>query len=112
GLRLLHVFPELEPILAAMTDAIAADQPEDPSGRLTLLSALVAVVEGEIARRNIAPGRPPYCRRMASIAHASAIEREVIRAGLPSASIADWALQSGGSLFYTQTLIDLRREPR
>jgi hypothetical protein len=112
GLRLLNVFPELEPILATMGGAIAADRPDEPSGRLGLLSALVALVEGEIARRNIARGRPPFWRRMASIAHASAIEREVIRAGLGTASIADWALQSGGSLFYIQTLIDLRREPR
>jgi hypothetical protein len=112
GLRLLHLFPELESVLASMTSAIAADRPEEPSGRLRLLSALVAVVEGEIARRNIARGRPPFWRRMASIAHAAAIEREVIHAGLDSASIAGWALQSGGSLFYIQTLIDLRREPR
>ena len=112
GLRLLHLFPELEPILATMTSAIAADQPEEPNGRLRLLSALVALVEGEIARRNIARKRPPFWRRMATIAHASAIEREVMRAGLNSASIVDWALQSGGSLFYIQTLIDLRREPR
>lgn len=109
GLRLLHSFPELEPSLAAMTGAIAADRPDDPSGRLRRLSALVALVEGEVARRNIARGRPPFWRRLTSIAHASLIEREVIQAGVDSASIADWALKSGGALYYMQTLIDLRR---
>jgi len=112
GLRSLHRYPELEPSLAAMTRAIAGDQPADPSGRLRLTSALVALVEGEVGRRNVARRRPPFWRRLTSIAQASLIERGVIQARLDSASMADWALQSGGALFYMQTLIDLRREPR
>lgn len=112
GLRLLHDWPEFEPSLAAMTRAIAADKPDEPGGRLQLVSGLVALVEGEVARRNVARGRPPFWRRLVTIAHAGTLEREVLARGLDLAGIAKWALNSGGSLYYLQTLVDLRREPR
>jgi len=112
GLRILNEYPELEASVAAMTRALVVDDPADRGGRLRLASALVAFVEGEIARRRIVPGRPPFWRRLSSIAHASVIEREVIRRQLNVESIAKWALNSGGSWYYLQTLVDLRREPR
>jgi hypothetical protein len=76
------------------------------------VSGLVALVEGEVARRSIARGRPPFWRRLVTIAHACTLEREVLARGLELAGIAKWALNSGGSLYYLQTLVDLRREPR
>lgn len=112
GLRHLDTFPEIEPSLTAMTRTIGADDLEDPLGRHRLLSGLVALVEGEIVRRSIVRLRPPFWRRMASIAHAALIEREVLAANLETTNVADWALESGGALYYMQTLIDLRREPR
>jgi hypothetical protein len=112
GLRHLDAFPEIEESLAEMTRAIAADDPEDARGRLHVISGLVALVEGEIARRRIARRRPPFWRRLAAIAHAALIEREVLAAHLEPGSVADWSLKSGGALYYIQTLIDLRQEPR
>jgi hypothetical protein len=112
GLRCLDLFPEIEPNLAAMIRAIAADDPDQSGGRLSLVSGLVALVEGEIARRGVLRRRPPYWRRLASIAHASLIEREVLAANLEAASVAEWGLKSGGALYYIQTLVDLRQEPR
>ncbi len=112
GLRLLHDWPELEPSIAAMARDIAADKPDEPGGRLQLVSGLVALVEGEVARRSIARGRPPFWRRLVTIAHAGTLEREVLARGLDLAGIAQWALNSGGSLYYLQTLVDLRQEPR
>ena len=112
GLRHLHLFPEIEPCLAAMTRAMTADDPDDPGGRLKLLSGLVVLVEGEVIRRRIACQRRPFWRRLASIAHASLLEREVIDTNLDPARLADWALKSGGVLYYIQSLVDLRQEPR
>ena len=112
GLRHLDLFPEIEPYLAVMTRAISADNPEDSGGRLKLLSSLVTLVEGEVIRRRIARWRPPFWRRLASIAHAALIEREVLDAKLESAGLADWALSSGWALYYRQSLVDLRQEPR
>ena len=50
--------------------------------------------------------------RLASIAHAALIEREVLDAKLEVESLADWALNSGWALYYRQSLVDLRQEPR
>lgn len=112
GLRLLGEWPELEPSLLAMTRELVEDDPANPAGRLQLTSGLVALVEGELSRRRIAVGRRPFWRRLTSIAHASVVEREVVRSGLDAASVAKWALNSSGGLFYLQTLVDLRQEPR
>jgi len=112
GLRFLRAYPELESSLTAMVTAVANDRPEDSDGRLSLLSSLVALVEGEVARRQTARERAPFWRRLASIAHASVIEREAIAADVESASLADWAFRSGGALYYMQSLVDLRKEPR
>ena len=94
GLRHLDLFPEIEPYLAVMARVISADDPEDSGGRLKLLSSLVALVEGEVIRQRIARWRPPFWRRLASIAHAALIEREVLDAKLEVESLADWALNS------------------
>lgn len=112
GLRHLDSFPEIEPCLAAMTREMSADDPEDIGGRLKLLSGLVVLVEGEVIRRGLARRRPPFWRRLSSIAHAALIEREVLNAKLEVSGFADWALKSGWGLYYMQSLVDLRQEPR
>jgi len=112
GLRLLRECPDLEPSLAAMARDIAGDVPDDPGGRLKLASGLAALVEGEVARRSVARGRPPFWRRLVTIAHACTVERGVLASGLDVAGIAKWALNGGGSMYYMQTLVDLRCEPR
>lgn len=112
GLRHLDVLPDLEPSLIAMTRALADEDPKASDGRLRLLSGLVALVEGELARRGLARKQRPFWRRLASIAHASLIERELVAANVELAGISKWALQGGGALYYMQTLIDVRQEPR
>jgi hypothetical protein len=112
GLRYLDVFPEIEQNLIEMIRSLAVDDPEDAGGRLNLTSGLIALVEGELARRGIARRRPPFWRRLAAIAQAALIEREVLAARFEPASVANWSLESGGALYYLQTLVDLRQEPR
>src|SRR5664280_403363 len=51
-------------------------------------------------------------RHLAAIAHASVIEREIIAAGVPPSTIHDWAFPSRGQLYYLQSFVDLRTEPR
>jgi hypothetical protein len=112
GLAHLDKFPELEPTLLRMSEAFVNDAPDDPEGRLELLCSLVVMVDGEIARTGIARGRPAYWRRLAAIAHASVLEREMVAAGIRASNIHDWALPARGQLYYLQTFIDLRTEPR
>jgi hypothetical protein len=112
GLAHLDTYPELEPILAKLAEDFVNDATDDPEGRLILLCSLAVLVEGEFARTGIARNRPTYWRRLAAIAHASVIEREVVAAGIPSSVIRNWAFPSRGQLYYLQNFVDLRTEPR
>ncbi len=112
GLRHLALFPEIEPSLLALTRAVSEEQPEDASGRLRLLSGLVVLVEGEVGRRGIARQRPPFWRRLACIAHAALLEREVVDAKLERGRLAEWASDNGRLLYTMQSLVGLRQEPR
>ena len=112
GFRHLGQFPEIEPFLLALIREVSGDQPEDASGRLRLLSGLVVLVEGEVGRRGIARQRPPFWRRLGSIAHAALLEREVVHAELERGRLAEWALGNGGLWYTMQSLVDLRKECR
>lgn len=85
---------------------------EDNGGRMSLLSALIVLVDGELARTKILAGKPPFYRRLASIAHASLIERCVVASGVDISCFNSWAMNARGQLFYLQTMVDLRSEPR
>jgi hypothetical protein len=112
GLAHLDRFTDLAPYLVRLVQAFLDDRSDDEEGRLKLLCSLILFVEGEIARTGIARGRPPFWRRLASIAHASILERQIIAAGIPPAFMIDWAVRARGQLYYLQSFIDLRREPR
>jgi hypothetical protein len=113
GLAHLDAFPELEASLIKIVKHFLADDPENVAGRPTLLCSLIVMVEGELARIGIARRRPPFWRRLATIAHASVVEREIIAAGIqPPPAFNEWAMQNRGQLYYLQSFIDLRSEPR
>ena len=112
GLRHLALFPEIEGALVALIREVSEDQPEDASGRLRLLSGLVMLVEAEVARRGIARQRPPFWRRLACIAHAALLEREVVGEKLERGRFSEWAAGNGGLSYTMQSLVDLRQESR
>jgi hypothetical protein len=45
GLLHLDKFPELEPYIVGIAALVAADDPQDPEGRMTLLSSLIVLVK-------------------------------------------------------------------
>jgi hypothetical protein len=79
---------------------------------LTLLSSMTIFVDGELARLNIFKNRPSFYRRLASISQASLITNIVLEQGIEFADIEKWAMEERGLLFYCQTFIDMREEPR
>jgi hypothetical protein len=111
GLSILDKRPEIEPYLQNIIRQIRDDD-ADNRGQFHLLSALIMLVEGELARTKLLRGRPVFWRRLASIAQASLIERCVIKSPIDIARFAEWALQARGQLFYLQAITDLRQEPR
>jgi hypothetical protein len=112
GLEHLDRYPEIEPGLVKLIEQFRLDDPDDENGRLKLISSLIALVEGELARTQIFRQRPPFWRRLASIAQASLIECQLAQVPLDVAEFSDYAIGRAGRLFYMQTLVDLRREPR
>jgi hypothetical protein len=112
GLRILDRFPAIEAILQRMVATLLEDDPDDAAGRLSLSASLAIFTDGELARLGILRRSPPYYRRLAAIAQASIIERELVAANVASSDFVDWALHRGGHSFFLQTLIDLRVEPR
>ena len=89
-----------------------ADNPADENGRLKLTASLVILVDGELARLGILRDAPPFWRRLAAIAQASFIERELVKAGVQIDKFSEWAINTRGPVFALQNLVDLRHEPR
>lgn len=112
GLSIVDKQPGIEPYVQNLIEQIRDDNPEDAQSRLPLLSALIVFVEGELSRTKLLRGRPPFWRRLASIAQASLIERCIINAPVDRAEFTQWIRQARGQFFYLQTLVDLRQEPR
>jgi hypothetical protein len=112
GLLHLHDLPELEPYIVRLAEVVVADDPQDPEGRMTLLSSLIVLVDGEMARTGVGRDRPVFWRRLAAIAHAAVIERAMVAAGVRASFIQEWAFPARGALYYMRGFTDLRREPR
>jgi hypothetical protein len=93
---------------------IINEDPDDDGGQFALLSALIVVVGGELARTRVLDGAPPFWSRQATIAHASLICRALISSPqIDPKGVTEWSKMCGlGYLFYLRALIDLRLEPR
>jgi hypothetical protein len=91
---------------------LLSDQPDDKDGRLNLTSSLIVLVEGELARTGICRKHSPYWRRLASIAHASVLERAIVGVNMLARDFAAWAMEIRGHLYGMQTFVDMRLEPR
>ena len=112
GLKHLEERPLLMPSLISIAEQIRDDNPDDPNGRLLLLSNLFIFVDGSLAHLGYMREVPPYWRRLASIAQASLIEREFVRGGISPENSTTWLNEGHGTPFYLQNSIDGRREPR
>jgi hypothetical protein len=112
GLYIVDKYPEIECYIKNIIEQIKDDNTDDDKSRFKLLSALIILADGELARTKILREKPPFWRRLASIAQASLIERCVVGFHADIASLTKWAMQQRGQEFYIQTMCDLRTEPR
>jgi hypothetical protein len=112
GLRHLDKHPKIEPVILKLVEQIRKEDPEEESSRLSLLSALIVFVDGELSRTQLLRGTSPFWRRLAAIAHASLMERQLIGSRVRLGECARLMRQQRGQYFYLQTLTDLRSEPR
>ena len=86
---------------------------ESTSDRYRLLSALFMFVEAEMSRLGLLREDPVYHRRISSLAHASLIERALLKAGMPLGldELCEWLVGAAGRAFHVQAYTDLRLEP-
>ena len=112
GFRVLPARPELEPYILGLVKRIRDDDDEDSAGEFKLFAALFALVDGEISRARLLSSEPPFYRRLASLAQAALIHRQLIHSGIDYDRFFEWAFSRGGEQFYMQSLADMRKEPR
>jgi hypothetical protein len=104
-------FPALDPILAEIAQQLLAEDPDRDDGRIHLLSAVFMLVDGELSRARTLSESQPFRRRLASLAQSALIIREIIDK-VATDRFAHWCLEERAYLFFCQTLVDLRKEPR
>lgn len=112
GLRILPDRPEVEPFLLRLVDQIRDDDIEGEASEFKVFSALFVLVDGELSRTRIFAKEPPFYRRLASLAQAALIHRQLVGSGLDYSHFCEWAFSYSGERFYMQTFADMRTEPR
>lgn len=112
GIRILPERPELNPYITSLIEKVRDDDVDDSSSAFRLLSALFVLVDGELSRTRLFSAEPPFYRRLASLTHASLIQRQLISEGVIADSFYEWAFNSRAEQFYMQSFSDMRLEPR
>lgn len=112
GLRILPDRPEIEPFLLRIVHRIRDDDVEGKASEFKLFSALFVLVDGELARTRLLAEEPPFYRRLASLAQAALIHRQIVQCGIDYNYFSKWAFSKRGEHFYMQSLADMRTEPR
>jgi len=112
GLRVLPDRPEVAPFLLRLVHRIRDDDVEGNASEFKLFSALFVLVDGELARTRLMTEEPPFYRRLASLAQAALIHRQLVQCGIDYESFSKWAFSNRGEHYYMQSLADMRTEPR
>lgn len=112
GLRILPDRPEVEPYLLPLVCRIRDDDVESTGSEFKLFSSLFVLVDGELARLRLMPEKPPFYRRLASLAQAALIHRQLVQHSIDHSDISEWAFGVRAEQYYVQSLADMRREPR
>lgn len=79
---------------------------------LRLLCSMTVFVDGELARLQIFRDKPPFYRRLASLAQSALIVEAALEESVAFDKVEQWASQQRGLYFYCQSFIDLIEEPR
>ena len=112
GLRVLLERPEIEPALVRLIQQIRDDDVDGTASGFKLLSALFHLVDGELSRTRLLSPEPPFYRRLASLSQAALIHRQLVNSGVGIDPFCEWAFSSRRDHWYSQSLTDMRLEPR
>lgn len=109
GFRVSADRPEVQPTLGKLVDLMRADDLTDRRGGLRAYSLLYVLVSSELSTRRQLDGEPPFYRRLAALAQAGVIQRQMVATGV---ALKDSAFESVVGEYYLRALVDLRLEPR
>ena len=112
GLRILPERPEIEKYLLRLVNRIRDDDVDGDVSEFELFSALFILVDGELSRTRLMAEEPPFYRRLASLAQAALLHRQLVQWEIKIEKISQWAFDNCSEQFYMQSLADMRAEPR
>ena len=112
GFRILPRHPEIEPFLVNLIKNIRDEDVDGPKSEFKLFLALFVLVDGELSRTRLMSTKPPFYRRLASMAQAALIQGQFVHSGIEYDSFCDWAFGTRRDQFLVQSLVDMRLEPR
>jgi hypothetical protein len=112
GLSRFNSDAQLQDPLSRLVSAVAVSEQREACDRYKLLSSLMIVVYGELARTRILASKPPFWRKLAAIAQLALIERCCVAVGGDATKFADSAISARWQFFVLQFFVDLRLEPR
>ncbi|MFC5700159.1 hypothetical protein ACFPVX_02600 [Cohnella faecalis] len=112
GLRIFTTRPEIEQHLIRLIEQIRDDDSGASDSRFKLLSTLFMFVDSELIASRLFTSKPPFYRRLAALAQAALISRQLISVKINISSFCEWLANNLDETYYLQTLIDMRSEPR
>jgi len=112
GVSKLNEWPEIEPYIINIIEQIRDDDPNEQGSKFNLISSLIILVDGDLSFNKLFNEKPPFWRRLASIAHAALVERCIVDIHLDVNELITKITAFRGEQYYLQNFCDLRREPR
>lgn len=91
GLRVSSDRPEVNPALTKLVEMFRDDDATGKRSGLRAYSTLYVLVSGELSSRQLLAEDPPFYRRLAALAQAGVIQRQMVAAGI---SLAESAFES------------------
>ena len=111
GLRVLPSRPEIEQALIRLIQQFQDDDIDGQASGFKLIWALFCLVDGQLLKTRLLSSEPPFYRRLAALAQAALIYRQLVSLGIDIDEFIEWAFSNRGG-FYLQSLADMRLEPR
>ncbi len=112
GLRILPECSGIKEAIVRMIRKVNEDDAEGAKSNFVLFSTLYILVYGELARTRLLSDTPPFYRRLAALSQAALIHRQCIGSNLDIKKFNTNVLGEYIELFFMQSYVDMRLEPR
>jgi hypothetical protein len=95
-----------------LVESIRVVEPPEVMGMFAIFSGVFHMVDGEVGKLRIAAAKPPYWRRLASMAHAAVVTRCMLANGEVAAEVLEGMDSIRLTEYQMQSVVDMRTEPR